>query len=249
MSGVLFGVSLGPGDPGLITRKAWDVLHSGAQWVYPVRRKGADSFALCIVARAGLDTPSTALELIFPMTHDTEILSKYWIKAAHTVIEILKEGRDVCFLVEGDASTYSTFSHLARSVSALYKSVTIEIVAGVSAYNAAAATIQMPLANPDDVIAIIPANYGIQTLDVLLNQVDTLVLYKVKPVLDEVIDWLIQRDLIEHAKFIERVGSPEEVIVTDIASLKGMKVNYLSLMLVKNIHHMHGKIIRGCRKK
>jgi len=32
MSGMLYGVSLGPGDPGLITRKAWNLLHSGADW-------------------------------------------------------------------------------------------------------------------------------------------------------------------------------------------------------------------------
>lgn len=248
-AGTLYGVSLGPGDPGLITRRAWDLLHSGAVWAYPVRKKGSSSYALNIVARAGLPTPDSAMALVFPMTHDTEVLSKYWLSAAQIVLDQLIHGHDVCFLVEGDASTYSTFSHLARTLSALSETAKVEIIAGVSAYHAAAAQLQMPLANPDDAIAIIPANYGIKTLDHLLDQVDTLVLYKVKPVLDDLIAWIESRQLIEHACFVERVGTPEERTVRDVTLLKDTKVNYLSLMLVKNTKHVRGEIMRGCRKK
>ena len=35
----------------------------------------------------------------------------------------------------------------------------------------------------------------------------------------------------------------------DVASLKGTKVNYLSLLLVKNPHRVRGELVRGCRKK
>jgi len=247
--GTLYGVSLGPGDPELITRRGWALLESGAIWAYPIRRKGSSSYALGIVERAGLSTPESAMALVFPMTHDTSILARYWLIAAQTVVECLGKGEDVCFLVEGDASIYSTFSHLARAVQAEDADISIEVVAGVSAYSASAARLNIPLANPDDAIAILPANYGIDTLDRLLNQVDSLVLYKIKPVLDELIDWLVDRDLIGHAQFVERVGTPEERIVEDVASLKGQKVNYLSLVLVKNPEHQRGELIRGCRKK
>ncbi len=243
----LYGVSLGPGDPGLITRRGWELLHSEAIWAYPVRKKGASSYALGIVERAGSTAPDSALELVFPMTHDTEILAKYWLSAAEAVLAQLNQGLDVCFLVEGDASTYSTFSHLARTVTALQSDADIEIIAGVSAYHAAAARLQMPLADPDDAIAIIPANYGIETLNALLDQVDTLVLYKVKPVLDDIIDWLESRNLLAQARFVERVGTPEEQTIEDVATLRGRKVNYLSLMLLKNPKHQHGELIRGCR--
>ena len=50
--GCLQGVSLGPGDPGLITRRAWELLTGDGLWTYPVRKPGGDSFALDIaVAR------------------------------------------------------------------------------------------------------------------------------------------------------------------------------------------------------
>ena len=54
MKGTLYGASLGPGDPGLITRKTWDLLHSSADWTYPVRKKKGKSYALNIVLEAGL---------------------------------------------------------------------------------------------------------------------------------------------------------------------------------------------------
>lgn len=97
MSGMLYGVSLGPGDPGLITRKAWDLLHSDADWTYPVRKKQGKSYALNIVLEAGLMRPDNHAELIFPMTHDRELLAKYWLQAAQQVLTKLQAGKDVFF--------------------------------------------------------------------------------------------------------------------------------------------------------
>ena len=248
-NGMLYGLSLGPGDPGLITRRAWELLHSNALWSYPVRKKGGESYALAIVQRADLPIPESATPLHFPMTHDVGILAKYWLAAAQTVLDILNSGRDVVFLVEGDASTYSTFGHLARTVAALDATVRIETIPGVASYHAAAAHLSMPLADTDDAVAIIPAAYGIDTLETLLNEFDTLVLLKVKPLLDDVIDLLERKGLLEHARFIEKVGAPEERTVTDVSTLRNTKVNYLSLMLVRNPNRVRGELIRGCRKK
>lgn len=247
--GTLYGLSLGPGDPGLITRRACELLHSDALWTYPVRKKGGESYALAIAQRAELTIPESATPLHFPMTHDADILAKYWLTAAQSVLNTLESGTDVVFLVEGDASTYSTFGHLARTVAALDESARIETIPGVAAYHAAAAHLGMPLADTDDAVAIIPAAYGIDTIETLLNEFDTLVLLKVKPLLDDVIDLLERKGLLEHARFIEKVGAPEERIVTDVSTLRNTKVNYLSLMLVRNPNRPRGELIRGCRKK
>jgi len=106
----LIGVSLGSGDAGLITRRAWEAIQSDARWCYPVRKKGGRSHALGIVERAGLGIPEDAIELVFPMTHDAEVLARAWARAAALIVPILQAGRDVVFLVEGDASTFSTFT-------------------------------------------------------------------------------------------------------------------------------------------
>ncbi len=247
--GKLIGASLGPGDPGLITRRAWEVLQGPAHWTYPIRKKGDDSYALDIARRAGLALPEHHTALIFPMTHNTEILARYWLQAAQTVLVLLHSGRDVVFLVEGDASTYSTFTYLARGVSALDDAIVVETIPGVPSYHAASARLGQALTAGDETLAILPAGYGVDTVERLLPEFDTLVLLKVKPLLDDLIDMLARHDLLPHSCFLEKVGTPQERIMRDIARLKGEKVNYLSLLLVKQPQRARGPLQRGCRKK
>jgi precorrin-2/cobalt-factor-2 C20-methyltransferase len=247
--GKLIGASLGPGDPELITRRAWAVLQSGARWLYPVKKAEESSYALSIVERGGIAVPGDAVELVFPMTRDAEILAKAWSRAAVQTVELLAEGRDLVFLVEGDASTFATFGHLARVVRELVPEVEVETIPGVSSFAAAAATTGVTLAEEDETFAIIPAAYGVEVIDHLLDEFDTLALLKVKPLVDEVIELLERRELLTTSVFIEKVGSPDERIVRDVASLKGEKVNYLSLMLVQNPKRERGELRRGCRKR
>jgi len=247
--GKLIGASLGPGDPELITRRAWAALQSGARWLYPVKKAEESSYALAIVERGGIAVPADAVELVFPMTRDADILAKAWARAATQTVELLASGRDLVFLVEGDASTFATFGHLARVVSELAPEVEVETIPGVSSFAAAAATTGVTLAEEDETFAIIPAAYGVELINHLLDEFDTLALLKVKPLLDEVIELLEARDLLASSVFIEKVGSPEERIVRDVASLKGEKVNYLSLLLVQNPKRIRGELRRGCRKR
>ncbi len=248
--GKLYGVSLGPGDPDLMTRRAWELLHSDAHWTYPIKKKNSPSYALQIALQAGLDKPENSTALTFPMTHNKEILAKYWLQAAQTVLEILQLRQDVIFLVEGDASTFSTFQHLAKTVKALDETITVETIPGVPSFNAAAARAEIPLADTDDTVAIVPAGYGISMIESLLNDFDTLVLLKVKPILDNIIDLLQDKKLVQNSCFIEKAGTLQERLIHDIPSLRGKKVNYLSLIIIyNNQHRKRGEMIRGCRSE
>ena len=64
--GKLIGASLGPGDPELITRRAWTALQSGARWLYPVKKAEESSHALSIVERGGLPVPGMRSNWSFP---------------------------------------------------------------------------------------------------------------------------------------------------------------------------------------
>ena len=247
--GKLIGASLGPGDPELITRRSWAVLQSNARWIYPVKKAEEASYALSIVERGGIPRPADAVELVFPMTRDPEILTKAWVRAAEQTVALLAEGRDLVFLVEGDASTFATFGHLARVARELAAEIEVETIPGVSSFAAAAATTGMPLAEEDETLAIIPAAYGTGVIDHMLDEFDTLILLKVKPLLDEVLELLDRRGLLATSCFIEKVGSPEQRIVRDLASLKGETVNYLSLLLVQNPKRQRGELRRGCRRR
>jgi precorrin-2/cobalt-factor-2 C20-methyltransferase len=247
--GRLIGVSLGPGDPGLITRRGWDVLNGNARWTYPVKKEGEVSYALDIVLRAGLALPADAVALVFPMTTKAELLARAWLKAAADTVALLADGRDVLFLVEGDASTYSTFGHLARAVRELQPSVEVEVIAGVSSYCASAARIGRPIAEADETLAVFPASYGVEVIDHMLDEFDSLVLLKVKPMLEGVLDLLERRGIAQHAVYIEKVGTPDERVVQDVLTLRGETIPYLSLMLLKNPGREKLPTLRGCRSK
>lgn len=246
--GRLVGVSLGPGDPQLITRAAWAALQGPGRWTYPLRGRGVSSYALEIVRRAGLPIPGDAEALHFPMTREPAILEKAWHRAAEQALAWLNTGRDLLFLVEGDASTYSTFGHLARAVGTLAPEIPVDILPGVPAYVAAAARTGRPLAEEDETFGVVPAAYGIAVIDRLLDEFDTLVLLKVKPLLPEIIALLAGRGLLEESRFLEKLGAPEERLVEDLGQLGEEKVNYLSLILVRNPKRARGELRRGCRR-
>jgi precorrin-2 C(20)-methyltransferase len=231
-TGRLIGASLGPGDPELITRAAWSALVSGACWAWPIDAAGS-SYALAIAQRAGLAAPARGLALHFPMTRDADALAGAWTTAAARVAERLAAGEDVVFLVEGDASTYSTFGHLARAVRACDPGVRVQVIPGVSSFNAAAATLGQALADGEEPLAVYSAPEAMRDLDVLLERFDALVLLKVRPVLDALIDALASRDMLGSAVFIERVGTPHERLIRDLARLRGESVHYLSLVLIR----------------
>ena len=109
----------------------------------------------------------------------------------------------------------------------------------------------MPFSEQDDTVAIVPAAYGVEAVDRLLPEFDTLVLMKVKPLLDQLIGWLQARGLLEQALFIERVGAPDERSFAggELLQLLGTKVSYLSLLLVRNPQRVRGERIKGCLKK
>ena len=52
MAGKLYGIGVGPGDPGLLTIKAKDLIENAAVIAYPVNKRGESSTALDIVKGA-----------------------------------------------------------------------------------------------------------------------------------------------------------------------------------------------------
>jgi precorrin-2/cobalt-factor-2 C20-methyltransferase len=229
----LFAVGVGPGDPELLTRKAERILRRVDVVCAPTGAAEAASYALGIVEPLLDRARQEVLVQTFPMSKDEAELAPFWGAAAAEVAERVRAGQEVAFVTIGDPLLYSTFLYLWRIFRERYPEIEIEIVPGITSIGAAAAAAGVPLGIAADRIAILPATYEEDELRRALLDFDTVVLMKVSRVFDQLYAVLCELGLDRSSVFVRRVGSAEEEVVTDLASLVGKKLDYLSLLIVR----------------
>ncbi|HEY6008939.1 MAG TPA: precorrin-2 C(20)-methyltransferase [Geobacteraceae bacterium] len=229
----IYAVGVGPGDPELITRKAERILRQVPVVCAPTGRGEASSYALSIVEGLLDRSRQEVLVQVFPMQRDQGALDPFWREAAAQVAGRVARGLDVAFITIGDPFLYSTFLYLYRIFREEYPEIEVEVVPGITSIGAAAAAAGVPLALTSDRIAILPATYEEEKLLKTLIDFDTIVLMKVHRVFDRVFEMLKALGLADKGVFIRRVGSADEEVVRDLASLVGRELDYLSLLIVK----------------
>ncbi|MEK3789699.1 MULTISPECIES: precorrin-2 C(20)-methyltransferase [Paenibacillus] len=232
VTGTLYGVGVGPGDPELITVKAYRMLRECEVIAYPKKRMGGKSYAHEIVELYVNPSEKNMLGLVFPMTKDPAVLEREWNKTVALCWEELSQGKDVAFVTEGDPNLYSTFIHLARLMRELHPEVPIVSIPGISSVLGAAAALEQPLADGDQQVGIIPATDNREDMRRVIEQHDTVVFIKVAKVLDLILDVLEELQLGDRASVITKVTSPYEMVWRDARELRGQELEYLSLMVV-----------------
>ena len=235
----VYAVGVGPGDPELLTRKAERIIRQSAVICAPTGNADAASYALLIVEPFLDRTRQEVVSQVFPMMKDQAGLDGFWERAAGQVADHVRAGRDVAFITIGDPFLYSTFLYLYRIFRRSYPDIEIEIVPGISSINAAAAAAGLPLGMGGERIAILPAVYEDAELRKTLTDFDTVVLMKVHRVFDRVYPLLVELGLDHNAVFVRRVGSRQQEVVADLATLVGRDLDYLSMLIVSKSPSFH----------
>jgi len=230
--GVFWGIGVGPGDPELLTIKARRVLEQVDVLCIPKSRQERESLALSIVSGA-LKKEWKVIELLLPMTRDQEELERHQVNAAQKINSELASGKDVAFITLGDPTLYSTFTYLMKFVREIDPDVKVEIIPGVSAINGVSAWMQIPLAEGDEKLAVVPGIQPKEELDKVLKNFENVVILKAGKQLEKVISVLDENNLSDKAAFACRYGFEDGFYTTDIDALRGTKQDYLSAMLVK----------------
>jgi precorrin-2/cobalt-factor-2 C20-methyltransferase len=232
MLGTLYGLGVGPGDPELITVKAFRKLKESPVIAYPKKQKGSKSYAQRIIDVYFQPNEKEMLGLVFPMTKDPEILERKWSETVETVWEKLREGKDVAFVTEGDPLLYSTFIHMMRLMQERHPEVPIEVVPGISSINGAASRLGIPLADGDEHVAIVPARDDYESMKKVIEENDCIIFIKVAKVIDLMLQILRELDLLHKASVVTKVTSDEEII-WKVDELEGAELEYLTLMVVR----------------
>jgi precorrin-2/cobalt-factor-2 C20-methyltransferase len=225
MTGTVFGVGLGPGDPDLITRRAARLIEGAGVIAYPTLA-GAASFARSIAA--DLIAPGTREIVIdLPMTTDRAPAQAAYDAGATAIAADLDEGRDVVVLCEGDPFFYGSFMYLHARLAPHY---TVEVVPGVTSVTACAASAGLPLAARNETLTVLPGPLPDDALRDRLRGADTLILMKVGRHLPRLRALLAAEGLADRAVYVERASLAAERILPMAAAPDAAP--YFSMILV-----------------
>jgi precorrin-2/cobalt-factor-2 C20-methyltransferase len=208
MSGVLYGVGLGPGAPDLMTLRAARLIEGAEVLAYPTLA-GAASFARSIAAEL---IPANVREIVMdvPMSVARAPAQAAYDQGAAEIAAVLDQGQDVVCLCEGDPFFYGSFMYLFARLSEAYR---VEIVPGVTSVTACAARAGLPLAARNERLTVLPGPLPEAELRARIEGAESVVIMKVGrhlPKLRAVIDDL---GLTEGAVYVERATLPEEVVL------------------------------------
>jgi precorrin-2 C20-methyltransferase/precorrin-3B C17-methyltransferase len=234
VSGRLYGVGIGPGDPELITFKAARVIASAHVVAY---HAGPDKPSLAReIAARHVRAEQIELPLIYPMTvgpspdgrpYD-EVLRDFYMQAEQALATHLDAGRDVAVLCEGDPMLFGSYMHLHVRLARRYET---EVVPGVTSPLAAAAALGAPLAFRDEAVAILPGTMGEDELARRLAESDAAVIMKLGRQFPKAVRALTRAGLIDRALYIERASMAKQRI-RPIAEVDPAEVPYFAIILV-----------------
>jgi precorrin-2/cobalt-factor-2 C20-methyltransferase len=229
--GKIVGVSLGPGDPSLITVKGLQTLLKADRIYYPgsIHADGStSSYSYNILKHHGLDE-SKWRGMFLKMSVHREEAEKTYACTFEKMQEDYRNGLTIAVVSEGDISFYSSFAYLLKRIHE--HGLQLEMIAGVSSFLSGASANHIPLAIQEEKIAILP---NLKTLDALeqhLKDFETVVLIKVNRIISELIPFIQQRHL--RIAYCERLGTEQQFITDDIGELKTRDIPYFSLLIIK----------------
>lgn len=240
MTGKFIGIGVGPGDPELITLKAAKALQTADIICIPKSNADKPSLAVTMInpILAERKVKPEMLELIFPMTKDDIGNQALWDKNANIIAEKANGDKTVVFITLGDPMFYSTFIYLYQSLQSQHPNLELEIIPGVSAFNACAASARIPLAEKEELITVIPSDLDEKLVEEVAKRSDNLVFIKCAYRLKELTPVLVRSGFKENSTIaiIRRCSMPnEEVTVGKLGDTINWNISedYFTIAIVK----------------
>ncbi|MFK5978947.1 MAG: precorrin-2 C(20)-methyltransferase [Rhizobiaceae bacterium] len=226
MTGKLYGLGLGPGDPELLTLKSLRLLQASPVVAYPAPDDGP-SFARSIVAEF-IDERQIEIPIIIPMRVERFPAKSVYDAAAKEISAHLDNGRDVAVLCEGDPFFYGSFMYLFERLAGSYE---IEIVPGVSSLMASAAALGRPLAARNDILTVIPAPLDDDEITSKLANSDAIAFIKLGRHFERVRNLIEDAGLTASSGYLERVTLDNQKVMP-LSDVDNDRAPYFSIILI-----------------
>ena len=227
----IYGISLGPGDPELITLKGLKILQDSDLIFYPgsISREGRkDSYVLPMLLYHQMEEEKLRgffIRMSEVRTHAEEVYAETF----QEIRKAFEAGKKVAIVCEGDLSFYASFSYLLEMLQEA--GISLELVPGINSFSLGAARHQVPICLQNEKVAILPRETSIEKVEQMLEEFSTVILMKIRSGWDNLSSGLVSKDWKFY--YCERLGTPDEYISSNIREVQEREIPYFSLLIIK----------------
>ncbi|MEX0969232.1 MAG: precorrin-2 C(20)-methyltransferase [Paracoccaceae bacterium] len=225
MSGKLYGVGLGPGDPELMTLRAAKLVARARVLAFPTL-EGGTSFARAIAA-AHIAPGAVEIAINVPMSVARAPAQAAYDIGAAKIAEALEAGEDVVCLCEGDPFFYGSFMYLFARLSRRFE---VEVVPGVTSVTAGAARAGCPLVARNERLTVLPGPLPAPELSARIEGAESVVIMKVGRHMGKIRGVIAALGLVEQARYVAHATLPNEVVLPLAEAPE--KAPYFSMILI-----------------
>lgn len=224
-------VSLGPGEPDLITLKGLKALQ-GADCIFCPATMTQDgkssSRALSILNTLGFSDTVQCFRL--PMDKDRTLALRSY-EAVYESSKILRaEGQNVVIVAEGDAGL--TLPSTTSTTSCNKTTSPLNRLAGIPAFIASGAMAGLHIVSQEERLIVIPGHVTAKELDDYLKHQTVVVIMKLSQCIDEVHQCIINHPEYQYHYF-ENVGTEKEYYSCSTEELREKRYPYFSVMIIR----------------
>ena len=225
-NGTFYALSVGPGDPELMTIKACRCL-AACHVVAAPRTKSGQMLALEIARGAVNLDGKEILPLEFSMSREAQVRQERYVAAARQIEAHLNAGQDVAMVNLGDVSVYATAYYIFQQIRS--DGFAAVMLPGVTSFCAVAAQLGRSLTTMDLPLHIIPASG--MNLDEALELPGTKVLMKSGSALENTVRALRQHGQLEKAAMVADCGLPTQKVAENLDDLP-KDIGYFATIIV-----------------
>ncbi|PCH76352.1 MAG: precorrin-2 C(20)-methyltransferase [Flavobacteriaceae bacterium] len=230
-TGKIYGISLGPGDPDLITLKGLKILENVDKIYFPgsLYADGTKlSYALSILEHYNLD--STKMEGFYLEMDLERVQAKKVYEATYQLIKKdYQQGLSIAVVSEGDLNTFSSFSYILEKIKA--DELAVSLVPGITSYAMGASENLTPLCLQNDRLLIIPRVQTEAQLQEALDLYDTVVLMKIKSVIP-VLNAVLTKGKYS-ITYSEKLGTEAQFTTSNWEEIATREIPYFSLITIQ----------------
>jgi precorrin-2/cobalt-factor-2 C20-methyltransferase len=233
-SGTLYGIGVGPGDVRYLTLRAAGLVRD-VDVVAFFAKRGLQGNARAIVAP--LIAPGrTELRLEYPVTDEVppedlayqEQITRFYEESVEVLATLLRQGKSVGLLAEGDPFFYGSFMHIWRRLEGDFP---IEIVPGVTGMSGCWTSANAPITWGNDILSVLPGTLGEEQLTRRLTETDAAVIMKVGKNLEKVRRAVTAAGLLGRAIYVER-GTMRGEQIMPLSECPDGSGPYFSIVLI-----------------